>query len=241
MKTAVVTGGTKGIGRSVVELLVRRGWYVITNYAHDEIAAQKMLEDAKQWGEGQVEVMQANQNHREETYRFLDVIRHRTSKVDCIVCNAGITIRKPFVETSDADWDAMMETAVHSHYIMIRELFPMIPHDSRILFTGSLMAIHPHATVLGYGVTKAAVHALALNLVKEFEGTGTTVNVVAPGFVETEWQKAKPEAIRKNIYAKTAIHRFATTEEVSDAFRFCMDNGFVNGSVIEISGGYSFK
>lgn len=241
MKTAVVTGGTKGIGRSVVELLVRRGWHVITNYAHDEAAAQRMLEESRQWGDGCVDVLQADQSRRDETYRFLEFIRHHTSEVSCIVCNAGITVRKPFAATTDADWDTMMETAVHSHYIIVRELFPIIPHDSRILFTGSLMAIHPHATVLGYGVSKAAVHALALNLLKEFEGTGTTVNVVAPGFVETEWQKEKPESIRKNIYAKTAIHRFATTEEVADAFRFCIDNGFVNGSVIEISGGYSFK
>ena len=124
---------------------------------------------------------------------------------------------------------------------MIRDLFDIIPQQSRIIFIGSLMGIHPHGTSLAYGVTKAAIHALALNLVKCFEDTGTTVNAIAPGFVETDWHTTKPKEIRENIYAKSAIKRFATTDEIADAVRFCIENPFVNGSIIEISGGYSFK
>ena len=152
-----------------------------------------------------------------------------------------MTIRKSFTDTKDEDWDKMMEVAVNSHYIMVREFFPMIPEGSRILFTGSQMGLNPHATVLAYGVTKAAIHALTKNLVKEFEGTGTTVNAIVPGFVNTPWQKEKPEEIKQNIYRKTAIHRFAEIEEIVDAYRFCIDNPFVNGSLIEINGGYSYK
>ena len=83
--------------------------------------------------------------------------------------------------------------------------------------------------------------ALSKNLVKEFEGTGTTVNTVVPGFVATSWQNEKPEEIKQNIYKKTAIHRFATVDEIVDAFRFCIDNPFVNGSQIEVNGGYCYK
>lgn len=103
------------------------------------------------------------------------------------------------------------------------------------------MGINPHATVLAYGVTKSAIHGLVKNLVKEFEGTDTTINAIVPGFVETPWQKEKPEEIKQNIYRKTAIHRFATIDEIVDGYRFCIDNPFVNGSLIEINGGYSFK
>jgi 3-oxoacyl-[acyl-carrier protein] reductase len=120
-------------------------------------------------------------------------------------------------------------------------LYSLISKDSRIIFTGSQMGISPHAMVLCYGVTKAAIHAMAKNLVKEFDGTGTTVNAIVPGFVETPWQKEKPNEIKLNIFKKTAIHRFATVDEIVDAFRFCIDNPFVNGSLIEINGGYSYK
>jgi 3-oxoacyl-[acyl-carrier protein] reductase len=152
-----------------------------------------------------------------------------------------MSIRRAFTEMRDDEWDAMMEVAVNSHYIMLREFFPLIPNGSRVLFTGSQMGIDPHATVLAYGVTKAAVHALCKNLVKEFEGTGTTVNAIVPGFVDTPWQATKPEEIKQNIYKKTAIHRFASVDEIVDAFRFCIDNPFVNGSLIEVNGGYCYK
>lgn len=67
------------------------------------------------------------------------------------------------------------------------------------------------------------------------------MNAIAPGFVETEWQASKPQHIRDNIVAKSAIKRFAATDEVADAVRFCINNAFVNGSIIEVSGGYNFK
>ena len=231
MKYAVVTGGTSGMGLGVAKMLVDKGYYVFTTYVGPEFSEHI----------DNYEAHLVDQTKREEVYAFINYVKSKTSHVDCLVCNAGVTIRKGFTEMKDSEWDAMMEVAVNSHYIMVREFYPIIPNGSRVLFTGSQMGLHPHATVLAYGVTKSAVHALVKNLVKEFEGTGTTVNAVVPGFVDTPWQKAKPEEIKQNIYKKTAIHRFASVDEIVDAFRFCIDNPFVNGSLIEVNGGYCYK
>ena len=231
MKTAIVTGGTSGIGLGVANMLLSKGYRVYATYVGDDFT--ETVENFMP--------IKVNQCNREELYSFIARIKKECTAVDCIVCNAGMSIRKSFTETTNRDWDMQMEVAVNSHYILLRELFPLIPAGSRILFTGSQMGLMPHAMVLSYGVTKAAVHALAKNLVKEFEGTGTTVNAIVPGFVETPWQKEKPEQIKQNIYNKTAIHRFATVDEVVDAYRFCIDNPFVNGSLIEVNGGYSYK
>lgn len=231
MKYAVVTGGTSGIGLGVAKMLITKGYYVFVTYVGQDFTEQI----------NNFEAIKVDQTNRNELYQFIAYIKQRVQTMDCIVCNAGMTIRKSFTETTDSDWDKMMEVAVNSHYILIRELFQLIPTGSRILFTGSQMGLMPHAMVLSYGVTKAAVHALTKNLVKEFEGTCTTVNAIVPGFVETPWQKEKPEEIKQNIYGKTAIHRFATVDEIVDAYRFCVDNPFVNGSLIEVNGGYSYK
>ena len=231
MKYAIVTGGSSGMGLGVAKMLLEKGYYVYTTYVGPDFEEKY----------DNFEAIKIDQTDRQQVYQFINFVKSQTTHVDCIVCNAGMTIRKSFVETSDSDWDAMMEVAVNSHYIMIREFFPIIPTGSRIIFTGSQMGIHPHATVLAYGVTKAAVHALVKNLVKEFEGTGTTVNAIVPGFVDTPWQKKKPEPIKQNIYKKTAIHRFASIDEIVDAFRFCIDNPFVNGSLLEVNGGYCYK
>lgn len=231
MKYAIVTGGTSGIGLGVAKMLITKGYYVFATYSKTNLA--RPIDN--------LETIKTNQTNRKEVYRFINYIKSKTSHLDCLVFNAGISIRKSFTEYNDEDWDAMMEVAVNSHYIMCREFFPIIPAGSRILFTGSQMGLIPHATIVAYGVTKSAVHALCQNLVKEFEGTNTTVNTIVPGFVDTPWQKMKSEDIKQNIYKKTAIHRFATIDEIVDAFRFCIDNPFVNGSLIEINGGYSFK
>jgi 3-oxoacyl-[acyl-carrier protein] reductase len=231
MKYAVVTGGTSGIGLGVANMLIEKGYYVFATYVGQDFTEQL----------ANFEAIKTDQTSREDVYKFIEYVKSHCTQLDCLVCNAGMTIRKSFTETTDSDWDKMMEVAVNSHYIMVREFFPMIPPGSRILFTGSQMGLMPHATVLSYGVTKAAIHALTKNLVKEFEGTGTTVNAIVPGFVETPWQKEKPEEIKQNIYRKTAIHRFASVEEIVDAYRFCIDNSFVNGSLIEVNGGYSYK
>ena len=231
MKKARVTGGTSGIGWGVAKMLLSKGYYVYATYVGPNF--EEKIEN--------FEPIKVDQSNRNELYAFINRIKLECEHIDCIVCNAGLSIRKSFTETTDNDWDIMMEVAVNSHYILIRELFSLIPHNSRILFTGSQMGLMPHAMVLAYGVTKSAVHALAKNLVKEFEGTGTTINAIVPGFVETPWQKEKPEEIKQNIYRKTAIHRFATVDEVVDAYRFCIENSFINGSLIEINGGYSYK
>jgi len=231
MKYAIVTGGTSGIGLGVAKMLLSKGYHVFAT--HVGPAPTERLDH--------FEAIATDQGLRTEVYRFVDYVRSQTTHVDCIVCNAGMSIRRAFTATTDHDWDRQMEVAVNSHFILVRELFPLIPPGSRILFTGSQTVVQPHATVLAYGVAKAAVCAMARNLVKEFEGTGTTVNAIIPGFVETPWQKDKPEAIRQSICQKTAIHRFATVDEVVDAYRFCIDNPFVNGSQIEVNGGYCYK
>lgn len=230
-KIAIVTGGTSGIGLGVAKMLINKGYYVFTTYVG------KPLEHFSE----NFEAIKTDQSNRKDLYKFISYVKERVDHIDCIVCNAGLTIRKYFTETTDSDWDKMMEVAVNSHYIMIREFFPLISDNSRIIFTGSQMGLNPHATVLAYGVTKSAVHALTKNLVKEFEGTGTTVNAIVPGFVDTPWQKEKPKEIKQNIYRKTAIHRFASIDEIVDAYRFCIENPFVNGSLIEVNGGYCYK
>lgn len=231
MKYAVVTGGTSGIGLGVAKMLISKGYHVYATYV-----GSYLTEEIDRF-----EAIKTDQTNRDDVYNFINYVKSKTDHLDCIHCNAGMSIRKSFTEYTDKDWDMMMEVAVNSHYIMCREFFPIISVGSRVLFTGSQMGLNPHAMVLAYGVAKSAVHALCKNLVKEFEGTGTTVNTVVPGFVETPWQKEKPKEIKHNIYNKTAIHRFATIDEIVDAFRFCIDNSFINGSLIEVNGGYNYK
>ena len=103
------------------------------------------------------------------------------------------------------------------------------------------MGIEPHATSLSYGVTKSAVHALTKNLVKFLTPYGVRVNAVAPGFVDTDWQKNKPVEIRRNIEAKVAMGRFCHPDEVAEIYRMLIENNYMNGSVVVVDGGYAYR
>lgn len=240
MKTAIVTGATKGIGLAIARMLLKEGYHVVATYAHDSASAERCREELSAISSN-FTIVHADQSDKASMHEFVEYIKGTYTSVEAIVCNAGTTLRCPFEEINDEDWERMMQVNLNSNIYLVRDLYPMIAPNSRIIFIGSMMGVYPHGTSLAYGVTKSALHALALNLVKCFEATNTTVNAIAPGFVETEWQASKPQHIRDNIIAKSAVKRFATPDEVADAVRFCLNNAFVNGSIIELSGGYNFK
>ena len=240
MKIAVVTGGTKGIGRQIVKDLLRRQYRVYTNYSSDEDSAQAAALEFTAISP-HFQIVKADQADNEAFLEFIQLIKSQETNVQCIVGNAGMTIRKTPMEFTNADWETMMQVIVNAHFYLVRDLRSLLTSDARIVFIGSMMGILPHGTSLAYGVAKSALHALGQNLVKEFEGTETTVNVIAPGFVNTDWQSSKPQVIKDNICRKTALHRFATSKEITSAVLFCLDNPFVNGSIIEVNGGYCFK
>lgn len=239
MKNAIVTGGTKGIGLSIAKMLLREGYAVTITFAQDTQAVTECQKELQSIG-GVFEITHADQSDKQSMNAFVQAMRLK-GHIDCLILNAGTTHRAGLTSTTDEEWERVMQVNVNAPMALIRDLYDIIPSGARIIFIGSMMGILPHSVSLSYGVSKAAVVALAKNLVKEFEGTDTTVNVIAPGFVETEWQKDKPTEIRTNICAKTASKRFAQPDEIANSVQFCLNNAFVNGSVIEVSGGYNFR
>jgi len=133
-----------------------------------------------------------------------------------------------------------MNTNVNIPFILLQYLSPIIATQGSIVFIGSDMGIYPHAVSAAYSVSKAAVHMLAKSLVKEFAERQIRVNALAPGFIDTEWQKEKPEWLRDNIESKTALKRFGTPAEVADACLSLIENSYINGAILQVDGGYCF-
>ena len=155
--------------------------------------------------------------------------------------NAGQTCRDAFEEIRWEDWERVFRANVHFPVFLLQRVVGRIRKGGSVVFTGSLMGIEPHSVSLAYGVTKSAVHALTKNLVKFLAPYSIRVNAVAPGFVDTEWQKNKPAEIRQNIERKVSVGRFADPHEVSEVYKMLIENSYFNGEVVVIDGGYSYK
>ena len=106
MKYAVVTGGTSGIGLGVAKMLISKGYYVFAAYSKTVLAEEL----------ANFEAIKTDHTNREEVYQFINYVKGKTDHLDCLHCNAGMSIRKSFTEYTDKDWDMMMEVAVNSHY-----------------------------------------------------------------------------------------------------------------------------
>ncbi len=134
-----------------------------------------------------------------------------------------------------------MNTNLNVPFYIVQGLEKMISQGGSIIFIGSVLGIHPHARSLSYAVSKAAIHQMAKEMVKVFAGRSITVNVVAPGFVDTSWQKNKTEEQKEKIISKIAMGRFGYPEEIANLCMAIIDTPYINGSVLEINGGYSYK
>jgi Dehydrogenases with different specificities (related to short-chain alcohol dehydrogenases) len=240
-KRALITGGTKGIGGAVATCLAKAGYDLLLTYSSDSLAAEKISKDLKQSYSVDVDVLQADVTTIDSIEAIAVFIEKKSLVVDALIINAGLTCRDSFENMNFRDWERVFFANVHFPVFLLQRIISLMKEGGSIVFTGSLMGIEPHSVSLAYGVSKSAVHSLVKNLVKFLTPYKIRVNAVAPGFVDTEWQKNKPKEIRENIERKLALGRFCEPEEVAEVYKMLIENNYFNGEVVVVDGGYSYK
>jgi len=237
---ALITGGTQGIGRAVADCLAQSGYDLILVYFGDNNAEEVKSEITQKFGVN-VALIEADISDENSIEKIYNHLIDNDLTLNSLVFNAGLTLRDSFEETKLSDWQKVFFANVHFPAFLLQKIVNKIVAGGSVVFTGSLMGIEPHAMSLVYGVTKSATHALVKNLVKFLAPYKIRVNGVAPGFVDTEWQKNKPAEIRKNIESKIALERFCEPKEVAQVYKMLIENEYFNGEIIVVDGGYSYR
>jgi 3-oxoacyl-[acyl-carrier protein] reductase len=240
-KCACITGGTKGIGRAIADALAADGYTLILTYAHDSLAAKRTGLELYRRFAVEVHVVRADiadHDAPDELHRYL---QEKDISLDALIFNAGLTCRSPFEHISRDDWQRVFDANLHFPIFFLQAVMPRLKSGACVLFTGSRMADAPHSLSLAYGVSKAAIHALVKNLVKFLIPYNVRVNAVAPGFVDTDWQKAKPLEIRQSIESKIAAGRFCQPHELASVYKMLIDNQYFNGEIVTVDGAYSYQ
>lgn len=240
-KQALITGGTKGIGKAVAFCLGAAGYNLILTYSSDEPAAAGLKDELISTYGINVGIVKADISNHSSIDTIHQYLSANDLSLDALIFNAGLTCRDSFEDISIEDWEKVFFANVHFPVFLLKKIIGSMKQGSSVVFTGSLMGIHPHSVSLVYGVTKSAVHSLVKNLVKFLVPYKVRVNGIAPGFVDTEWQKTKPAEIRQSIESKLSLARFCDPEELAGVYKMVIENSYMNGEVIVVDGGYSYK
>lgn len=241
-KKAVVTGGTKGIGKSIVKEFLELGAKVLfTARNHEEtMLLQKQWKDAG-WEVDAISGDVGNERHQRELEAWIK--DHWNGELDILVNNAGINLRKPSTEYSPAEYKQVLDTNLIAPFELSRRLFPFLQKGkgSAIINIASVAGAFDASTGAPYGMSKAAVIQMTRNLAKEWARFGIRVNSVSPWFTETPLTKAMLSNPDKSeaITSRTPMGRVGRPEEIAAAVSFlAMDKAaYVTGQNIFIDGG----
>ena len=239
-KVAVVTGGTRGIGRGVVVELLKSGYFVFCNYYMNEKAFNEASEYFSSF-DNPIDIYKSDLSTKEGAFDYINHIKNMTDSIDVIVLNVATTCKDNFEDMAYEDWTKVMDTNLNIPFYMIQQLYEKLSENGRIVAIGSILGIYPHSISIPYGVSKAGLNHLVKSLVKVLAKKKITINAVCPGFVNTDWQNTKPTALRRKIENKIALKRFAEVSEIVSMCMSVINNSYINGAIIPIDGGYDYE
>ena len=239
-KVAVVTGGTRGIGRSIVLALCRQGADCAFTYTKNPSAAESLAQEVQNMGR-RVMPYQLDVRDFEGTKTFIEEIKREFGTIDILVNNAGITRDKSLMMMNKEDWSDVIDTDLTGVFNTTRAcIISFLKQKSgNIVNIASVSGIHPLAGQANYAAAKAGVIGFTKSLAKEVAPYSIRVNAVAPGFVDTDMTAALSETYREKVMKMIPLERFGTTDEVAQAVVFLVSNAsqYITGQVIQIDGG----
>jgi 3-oxoacyl-[acyl-carrier protein] reductase len=240
MKYALVTGGSRGIGRAIAQTLAKdHGYHVLVNYASNVAAAEETVQSIQDNG-GSAEALQFRVENFVEVTDVLQgwLERNPGAIIETIVNNAGITRDNLLMMMSEEDWDAVVDTSLKGMYNVTKTLIqPLLRNRyGRIVNVVSLSGLKGNPGQMNYSAAKGGMIAATKALAQEVAKRKITVNAVAPGFIATDMTSALPEDELKQM---VPMNRFGEAQEVADLVSFLVSPkaAYITGEVININGG----
>lgn len=241
-KVALITGSTRGIGKSIAEEMARAGAKVVISSRKKDVcdAVAKEIND-----EGHEAIAVAcNISYKEELQKLVDITMEKWGRIDSLVCNAAINpVYGPMSQVSDEAFDKVMGTNLRSNFWLVNMVAPQMAarKDGSIIIVSSIAALHGNAVIGVYGISKAADAGLARNLAVEWGPQNIRVNCIAPGLIKTDFARAlwEDEKMRKATEMKTPLRRIGDPKDIGGIAVFLASEAgaYITGQMIVADGG----
>ena len=241
-KTAVVTGGSRGIGRAICEELAKQGANIVLNYAGNEAAANEAAEACRALG-AQVLAVRGDVSREADCAALVTVAVEAFGTVDILVNNAGITRDGLLMRMGEEDFDRVVDVNLKGAFLCMKQVCRIMSRQrsGRIINMSSVVGLHGNAGQVNYAASKAGIIGMTKSLAKEVAARGVTVNAIAPGFIDTHMTAVLPEKVREELLRSIPLGRLGAPEDIARTVAFlCSDAAsYITGQVISVDGGMS--
>ncbi|MFN8672391.1 MAG: beta-ketoacyl-ACP reductase [Candidatus Sericytochromatia bacterium] len=237
-KVAIVTGAGQGIGEAITRKFVAEGAFV----AMVDVNEKNLVNLANELNKDGEKVLPftLDVTNAEQVKGLVAKLVEKNKKIDIVVNNAGITRDNLVVKTSEADWDAVMNINLKAPFVMVKEVFPVMKEQkSGVILNASSVSSLGNVGQSNYAASKAGLIGLTKTWALEFARYNVRANVIGPGFTETPMVQTVPDKVKEKIVEKIPLRRFATPEEIANAYCFLASDeaSFITGQVLFVDGG----
>lgn len=239
MKTILVTGGARGIGRAIVEEFAKEGYNVFFTYNSSESQASELKKILTE-KEYNVENFKANIKNEEETKKMIEACIEKYGNIDILVNNAGIAHYSLIQSMELKQWNEVIATNLTSVFLACREVIPHMLKQSKglIVNISSMWGKTGSSCEVAYSASKAGVDGITKSLAKELGPSNIRVNSIAPGVIDTDMNKSIDKEILENLKQETPLGKIGNASEIAKCIKWLADDEFTTGQIIGINGGY---
>ena len=238
-KVIIVTGGSRGIGASIVKLLAAEDYKVILNYHQSEHTAEEIKQELLQQGK-KIEIFKADVSKREDVRKLIQFAIEKYHKVDVLINNAGIAQEKLFTQITDEDWNKMIQTNLNSVFYCTQEVVPYMleKQAGSIINISSIWGVTGGSCEVHYSVTKAGIDGMTKALAKELGPSHIRVNSIAPGAIDTDMNKNVTEEEWEEVKREIPLDSIGKAKDVAKCAKWLIEDEYTTGQVISVNGGW---
>lgn len=235
-RVAIVTGGSRGIGASIVKKLSQNNFSVILNYKNSvESAKQIAFENSN------IDIFKADVSNYDEVCNLVNFAINKYGKIDLLVNNAGIDLIKTINDTTAQDFDNIIKTNLYSAFYTSKEVseFMIQAKSGNIINISSIWGLVGASCEMAYSVSKAGLDAMTKSLAKELGPSNIKVNSIAPGIIDTDMNKFLSNEEKNQIINKIPLEKIGNPNDIADCVLFLANSDYITGQIIQINGGWN--